>query len=70
MFKLQLQYNNQGEFIDTVYPPCDYQRVSYLLNQYTQRWGNVHTYRVIQLPNDPCTQALHTDKVLLNIHSN
>ena len=46
MFKLQLQWNNQGDWIDTVYPPCGYERVQALLKHYRGQWGNTHTYRI------------------------
>ena len=47
MFKLQLRYNNEGEFIDTVYPPLEYARALALLKQYRNKWGNTHTYQII-----------------------
>ncbi len=47
MFKLQLRYNNEGEFIDTVYPPLEYARALALLKQYRNQWGNTHTYQII-----------------------
>lgn len=47
MFKLMLRYNNEGEFIDTVYPACEYSRAVALLKSYRQRWGNVHTYILV-----------------------
>ena len=49
MFKLMLRYNNEGEFIDTVYPPCEYQRAVALLKSYRQKWGNVHTYILVEV---------------------
>ncbi len=48
MFKLMLRYNNEGEFIDTVYPPCEYQRAVALLKSYRQKWGNTHTYILVE----------------------
>jgi hypothetical protein len=47
MFKLMLRYNNEGEFIDTVYPPCEYSRAVALLTQYRKLWGNVHSYILV-----------------------
>ena len=47
MFKLMLRYNNEGEFIDTVYPPCEYSRAVSLLKTYRKKWGNVHTYILV-----------------------
>ena len=49
MFKLMLRYNNQGDFIDTVYPPCGYQRACELLKHYRGIWGNVHTYILVEV---------------------
>ena len=62
MFKLMLRYNNEGEFIDTVYPPCEYSRAVALLNKYRKLWGNVHTYILVdvtqQQPQDtPMAEA-------------
>ena len=62
MFKLMLRYNNEGEFIDTVYPPCEYSRAVALLNEYRKLWGNVHTYILVdvtqQQPQDtPMAEA-------------
>ena len=47
MFKLMLRYNHEGEFIDTVYPPCEYQRAQALLKSYRQQWGNTHDYILV-----------------------
>ncbi len=49
MFKLMLRYNNQGDFIDTVYAPCEYQRAVALLKEYRNAWGNVHTYILVEV---------------------
>ena len=49
MFKLMLRYNNEGEFIDTVYPPCEYQRAVALLKSYRQKWGNTHSYILVEV---------------------
>ena len=49
MFKLMLRYNNQGDFIDTVYPAFEYQRATALLKSYRQKWGNVHTYILVEV---------------------
>ena len=48
MFKLMLRYNNEGDFIDTVYPACEYSRAVALLTSYRKRWGNVHTYILVE----------------------
>ena len=49
MFKLMLRYNNEGEYIDTVYPPCEYPRAVALLTQYRKKWGNVHSYILVEV---------------------
>ena len=49
MFKLMLRYNNEGDFIDTVYPPCDYARGVQLLNEYRKIWGHTHTYILVEV---------------------
>ena len=49
MFKLMLRYNNEGEFIDTVYPPCEYSRAVALLTQYRKTWGNTHSYILVEV---------------------
>lgn len=49
MFKLMLRYNNEGDFIDTVYPACEYQRAVALLTQYRKQHGNTHTYILVQV---------------------
>ena len=48
-FKLMIRYNNEGEFIDTVYPPCEYQRAQALLKSYRGQWGNTHTYILVEV---------------------
>ena len=48
-FKLMIRYNNEGEFIDTVYPPCEYQRAVALLKSYRGQWGNTHGYIIVPL---------------------
>ena len=47
MFKLQLQWQKQGLWEDSVYPPKDYATALNLLNTYTKAWGNEHSYRII-----------------------
>ena len=47
MFKLQLQYNKQGEWIDTVYPPRDYMSALDLMAKYNKMWSHQHVYRII-----------------------
>ena len=49
MFKLMMMYENKGEFIDTVYPPCEYSRAVALLNQYRKMWGGTHTYILVEV---------------------
>ena len=49
MFKLMMMYNNQGEFIDTVYPPCEYPRAVALLTEYRKMWAGVHTYILVEV---------------------
>jgi hypothetical protein len=49
LFKLMMMYNNEGEFIDTVYPPCSYGRAQALLKSYRQKWGNTHTYILVEV---------------------
>ena len=49
MFKLMIRYNNEGEFIDTVYPPCEYSRAVALLTQYRKRWGGTHSYILVEV---------------------
>ena len=49
MFKVMLRYNNEGEFIDTVHPPCEYSRAVALLTQYRQKWGNTHSYILVEV---------------------
>ena len=51
MFKLMLRYNNEGDYIDTVYPPCEYPRAVALLTQYRKQWGNVHSYILVETNN-------------------
>lgn len=53
MFKLMMMYNNEGEFIDTVYPPCDYARGVQLLNEYRKLWGGTHTYILVETDDRP-----------------
>jgi hypothetical protein len=47
MFKLQLQYNRQGDWIDTVYPPRAYADALALMAHYNKIWSHVHEYRII-----------------------
>ena len=49
MFKLMIQYNNKGEFIDTVYPPCEYARATALLTRYRKYWGGTHNYILVEV---------------------
>ena len=49
MYKLQLQYNNVGEWVDTVFPPCEYERANGLLNYHSDRWHGIHTYRLVEI---------------------
>jgi len=52
MFKLMLRYNNEGDYIDTVYPPCEYQRAVALLKEYRNTWGNVHSYILVEVTQE------------------
>ena len=47
MFKLMLRYNNEGDFIDTVYPPTDYATAVNRLNHYRKIWGHAHSYILV-----------------------
>ena len=47
MFKLMLRYNNEGDFIDTVYPPTDYATAVNRLNHYRKIWGQTHSYILV-----------------------
>jgi len=47
MFKLQLQYNRQGDWIDTVYPPRAYADALALMAHYNKIWSHVHEYRIV-----------------------
>ena len=58
MFKLMLRYNNEGEYIDTVYPPCEYDRAVALLVQYRKLWGSVHSYILVEVMNTECDTPL------------
>ena len=48
MFKMMLRYNNEGEYIDTVYPPTDYSTAVNRLNHYRKIWGNTHSYILVE----------------------
>lgn len=47
MFKLMLRYNNEGDFIDTVYGAMEYQRAVALLAHYRKVHGNTHGYILV-----------------------
>jgi hypothetical protein len=49
MFKLEMQWEMQGEWIPTVYTPREYFAALDLLNEYSERWANVHNYRIRQV---------------------
>ena len=49
MFKLMLRYNNEGEFVDSVYSPCEYQRAVSLLRHYRKMLGNTHSYILVEV---------------------
>ena len=49
MFKLQLQWQKEGEWIDTVYAPTEYATASVRLKKYQTLWGDVHTYRLLNV---------------------
>ena len=46
MFKMQLQWNCQGEWHDCVFPPCSYDIAIRRLNEYQNR-NVMHSYRII-----------------------
>ena len=52
MFKLMLRYNNEGDYIDTVYPPCEYSRAVALLKQYRNMWGSIHSYILVEVTQE------------------
>lgn len=47
MFKLQLQWNQQGEWIDTVFTPRPYDQALALFKDYSKNWEGIHNYRII-----------------------
>ena len=49
MFKMQLQWNRQGEWHDCVYPACDYATAFFRCREYAQR-NPEHRYRIISSP--------------------
>ena len=49
MFKMQLQWNRKGEWIDCVYPPCEYATALARWREYQQR-NQEHLYRIISSP--------------------
>ncbi len=57
MFKLQLQWQKEGEWIDTVYAPTEYATASVRLKKYQTLWGDVHTYRLLDVTPQEVAQA-------------
>ena len=57
MFKLQLQWQNEGEWIDTVYAPTEYETASVRLKKYQKLWGDTHTYRLLDVTPQEVAQA-------------
>ena len=57
MFKLQLQWNKSGEWIDTVYAPTEYATAFFRWRQYQELWGHVHTYRLLDVTVEEVAQA-------------
>ena len=49
MFKMQIQWQRKGEWIDCVYPPCDYGTALIRCNDYQKR-NMEHRYRIISAP--------------------
>jgi len=49
MFKLQLQWQKEGEWIDTVYAPTEYATAFFRWRQYQELWGDTHTYRLLDV---------------------
>ena len=47
MFKLQLKWNKEGKYIDTVFPPMPYADALFKCREYQARCGHEHTYRII-----------------------
>ena len=46
MFKMQIQWNRQGEWIDCVFPPCEYATALFRVREYQER-NMDHLYRII-----------------------
>ena len=57
MFKLQLQWQKQGEWIDTVYAPTEYATAFFRWRQYQELWGDTHTYRLLDVTPQEVAQA-------------
>ena len=51
MFKMQIQWNRQGEWIDCVFPACDYSTAFFRCREYQER-NTEHQYRIISSPWD------------------
>jgi len=49
MFKLQLKWMKQGEWIDCVYPPTPYAVAFKRWQHYTALHGEDHTYRILNV---------------------
>ena len=48
MFKILLQFNCDGDFIDTVYDPMEYQRAVALITHLRKCHGGTHNYIMVQ----------------------
>ncbi len=49
MFQLQIKFNKQGEWENTVYRPMDKVGAEFLLNQYNTTFGKSHSYRLVSV---------------------
>jgi hypothetical protein len=48
MFKILLQYNCDGDFIDTVFDPMEYSRAVAILTQLRRAHGGTHNYIMVE----------------------
>ena len=46
MFKMQIQWHRKGEWIDCVFPPCEYATALSRQREYQER-NEEHLYRII-----------------------
>ena len=47
MYQLQIQWEQKGEWENTVFTPRCYTAASALLTSYNKSWGETHAYRII-----------------------